>query len=167
MEDHDPTASNGSRLVGEVSAIIQRLPKYAKLSWLLLRDPVLSARHRAVLTAALGYSISPIDAVPGIIPVIGQMDDLAVVLLALLWILRSLPAERAESYLSQCGLAMETVEADLDVVKRNGLKLLKRAKLEIAVGAAFVLGVGKFAGREILRGLKERRRSEESEEQRE
>jgi len=145
-----------STLVGDVSAVIQRLPRYAKLAWLLLRDPHLSIRHRAVLTAAVGYSISPIDAVPGIIPVIGQMDDLAVMLLAFRWILRSLPKERAQAYLSQSGLDMNTLDADLDLIKRNGLKILKRVRLELAVGMAFVLGVGKYAGREILRSLKDR-----------
>ncbi len=156
MQNHDST------LVGDMSAIIQRLPKYAKLSWLIIRDPQLSTKHRAALTAALGYSISPIDAVPGIIPVIGQMDDLAVVLIALRWILRSLPEERAGAYLSQSGLDMQTVEADLEMVKRNGIKILKRAKLELSVGAAFVLGVGKYAGGEIRRSLRKRRQSEES-----
>ena len=145
-----------STLVGDMSAVIQRLPRYAKLSWLLLRDPHLSMKHRAALMAAAGYLISPIDVVPGIIPVIGQMDDLAVMLLAFRWILRSMPKERAETYLEQSGLDMETVNSDLDLIKRNGLKVVKRIRLELAVGAAFVLGVGKYAGREILRSLKER-----------
>lgn len=145
-----------STLVGDMSAVIQRLPRYAKLSWLLLRDPHLSMKHRAALMAAAGYLISPIDVVPGIIPVIGQMDDLAVMLLALRWILRSMPKNRAETYLDQSGLDMETVNGDLDLIKRNGLKVVKRIRLELAVGAAFVLGVGKYAGREILRSLKER-----------
>ncbi len=146
-----------STLVGDVSAVIHRLPAYAKLSWLLLRDPHLSMRHRAALTAAAGYLISPIDAVPGFIPVIGQMDDLAVMLLALRWILRSMPADRAETYLKQSGIDMETLNGDLDLIKRNGLKILKRVRLELAVGAAFVLGVGRYAGREIRRGLKDRK----------
>ncbi len=153
-----------SSLAADISAIIQRLPKYAKLSWLIMRDPNLSARHRAALTAALGYSISPIDLVPGIIPVIGQMDDLAVVLLAVRWILRSLPTDSAESYLSQSGLDMETLDADLDLIKRNGLKLLKRIRLELSVGAAFALGVGRYAGKEILRGIRDRGASKESDE---
>ncbi len=156
-----PPDDGSSTLAGDVSAIVQRLPRYAKLSWLLLRDQRLSAKQRAVLTAALGYSISPIDLVPGIIPVIGQMDDLAVVLLALRWILRSLPRDAAGSHLEQSGIELATIDADLDILKRNGVKILKRARIEAALGAAFVLGVGRYAGREILRSIKERGKSKE------
>lgn len=161
-DESAPIRNESPTLAGDISAIVQRLPKYAKLSWLLIRDPHLSAKHRAALMGALGYSISPVDLVPGIIPVIGQMDDLAVVLLAIRWILRSLPQDTAASHLDQSGLDMETVEGDLDMVKRNGIKILKRIRLEMAVGAAFLLGAGKYAGREILRGLKEHGESEES-----
>ena len=163
MHDKDPTSRRSNPLLArDVSEIVQRLPKYAKLSWLLIRDSSLSTRQRAALMGALGYSVSPIDAIPGIIPVIGQMDDLAVVLLALRYILRSLPPGRSSALLEQCGLGPDTLDADLETVKLHGLRILKRIRLNLSLGAAFTLGVGRYAGREIRDSLKAGRESEGS-----
>ncbi len=139
--------------MGDIPRVVRRLPKYAKLSWLLLRDPHLSAKHRAALIAALGYSISPIDAVPGIIPVIGQLDDLAVVLFAVLWILRTMPSGTAESYLKQSGLDIDTLETDLRLVKGSGKRVLKRTLTILGLGTAVALGLAKIAGARIIRAI--------------
>lgn len=163
MCEKEPIPRHGNPMLArEVSEIIQRLPKYAKLSWLLIRDTSLSARQRAALMGALGYSVSPVDAIPGIIPVIGQMDDLAVVLLALRYILRSLPPDRSSELLEQCDLGPDTVDRDLETIKRHGLRILKRIRLNLSLGAAFALGVGRYAGREIRDSLKAGRGAGES-----
>ena len=59
-------------------ALVRRLPGYGRLAWRLARDPRLSRRRRTAVAAAAAYLISPIDLVPGIIPVAGQLDDAAV-----------------------------------------------------------------------------------------
>jgi uncharacterized membrane protein YkvA (DUF1232 family) len=124
----------------EIARIAGRLPKYAKLIWLLMKDPNLTAKERLALIAAAGYSISPIDAVPGVIPVIGQLDDLAVLLFAVRWVLSTMPKERADAYLSESGLSMEVVEADFAFVKRTGVRILK--KLAAFLGAAAIAVIG-------------------------
>lgn len=48
----------------------------------LLKDPALTAVQKTQIIAALGYFISPVDAVPDFIPVAGYADDLAV----LIWV---------------------------------------------------------------------------------
>jgi len=49
----------------------------------LVTDPRVLRRHKVLLALTLGYLLSPIDLVPDFIPVLGQMDDLIVVALAL------------------------------------------------------------------------------------
>ncbi|HUR16989.1 MAG TPA: YkvA family protein, partial [Candidatus Limnocylindrales bacterium] len=67
----------------EFTTLVKRLPRYAKLAWALARDPSLSRVRRAAVMAAAAYVVSPIDLVPGFIPVAGQLDDVAVALAAI------------------------------------------------------------------------------------
>jgi len=48
-----------------------------------LQDPETPLWAKTVIVGALGYFISPIDAIPDVIPVIGYADDLAVLVGAL------------------------------------------------------------------------------------
>lgn len=48
-----------------------------------LKEPATPAWAKGVIVGALGYFISPIDAIPDIVPVAGYTDDLGVLLLAL------------------------------------------------------------------------------------
>ena len=125
-------------VISELSQVLPRLPKYARLVWLLLKDPTLSAKQRTALMAAVGYSISPIDAIPGIIPVIGQLDDLAVVLFTVRWVLGTMPVEKAAEYLSSAGLTAEIIEDYLQLAKRSGIRILKRLIAIMGVTAIWV-----------------------------
>ena len=143
-------------MAGDVARIVGRLPKYAKLVWLLMKDPSLTTKQRAALMAAVGYSISPVDAIPGIIPVLGQLDDLAVVLFTVRWVLRSLPETQAEQYPSQSGLSFQILEEDLHLVKRSGVRIMKRLLSILGITAIWVLAIGKFAGAKVVDKLKKR-----------
>ena len=48
-----------------------------------LQDPDTPAWAKAAIIAALGYFISPIDAIPDLIPVVGFADDLGVLVAAM------------------------------------------------------------------------------------
>ena len=91
------------------STMLRRLPAYLRLAWRLGRDPLLSKARRAAILGAAGYLASPIDLVPGVIPVLGQLDDLAVAIAALRLALDGLHPERRRMHLEAVGL----VEADL------------------------------------------------------
>jgi len=154
MSKINPLRAPRAGIVGEVARVVPRLPKYAKLAWLLLKDPGLPSKQKAALMAAVGYSISPLDAIPGIIPVVGQLDDLALVLFTIRWVLRSIPAERAEEYFSQSGLTADILEKDLQTVKRSGARILRKAIAIMGIAALAAWELGKFAGRGILRRLR-------------
>ena len=143
-------------LVGEVARVIPRIPKYGKLTWLLLKDGKLSTRQKAALMAAVGYCISPIDAIPGFIPVIGQLDDLGVVLYTVRWILGSMPTHQAESFLAKAGLTTEILEDDFQLVRRNSAKVLKKMLALMGWTAVTIWSAGRFASREIGRQLRKR-----------
>ena len=65
----------------------------ARLSWRLVRDPRTPMRHKVLLAAAVALILSPINWIPNFIPVLGQMEDLALLLLALNIFLRQVPPE--------------------------------------------------------------------------
>ncbi len=53
-----------------------------KLAWNLFRDPNVSPLVRfGIPLIGLVYIISPIDIIPDVVPVLGQMDDVAVLML--------------------------------------------------------------------------------------
>ena len=57
---------------------------YAALSlYYTLQSDKVSTTDKALIVGALGYMISPIDAVPDAIPIIGLTDDLAVLVFVL------------------------------------------------------------------------------------
>lgn len=134
-----------------VEALAGRLPAYLKLAWRLLRDPLLSRKRRAALIAAAGYLVSPIDAVPGAIPVLGQLDDLAVAIGAIKLALAGLSPERRREHLTAVGLAEADLMADLRGIAsitawilRKGAKVTARG---VRIGArAAATGAGMVAG---------------------
>jgi uncharacterized membrane protein YkvA (DUF1232 family) len=96
--------------------MLRRLPAYLRLAWRLARDPLLSRKRRAAMVAAAGYLASPIDLVPGVIPVLGQLDDVAVAIAAIRLALDGLSPERRRLHLSAAGLTDEDLVADLRTV---------------------------------------------------
>jgi uncharacterized membrane protein YkvA (DUF1232 family) len=140
-------------MAGEVREVVRRLPSYAKLTWLLVKDPNLTPKQRAALMGAIGYSISPIDAVPGFIPVIGQLDDLAIVLYTLRWIMGKIPPHRSADYFAKSGLTMDILDEDLTLVHRSGVKVLKRMVAVMGWTALAIWAVGKIVVKEVSRRM--------------
>ena len=91
---------------------------YLRLTLALLRDPAVSKHRRAALLAAAAYFASPIDLIPGIVPVLGQVDDLAVAMLAIRLALNALEPARRQQHLAAAGLSDETLHEDLVAVGR-------------------------------------------------
>jgi uncharacterized membrane protein YkvA (DUF1232 family) len=121
-------------------ALVRRLPAYARLAWRLSRDPRLSRGRRTAVAAAAAYLISPIDLVPGIIPVAGQLDDAAVALLGLRFALRGLPAADRQAHLDASGLTAHDLDHDLGTVRMGAAWLLRRGGR-----------IGLWAGRGLVR----------------
>lgn len=78
---------------------------------------------------------------PGIVPVLGQLDDLAAVLLALRFALRGLPGPAADALLATSGLSRELLARDLDNVRVTAA-WTARGAARAGVRAAAVAGRG-------------------------
>jgi uncharacterized membrane protein YkvA (DUF1232 family) len=108
-----------------IAAALRRMPAYLRLAWRLARDPLLGRARRAAVVAAAGYLASPIDLVPGVIPVFGQLDDIAVALAALRFALAGLDTEQRRAHLAAVGLEDGDLADDLRTVGATSAWLLR------------------------------------------
>jgi uncharacterized membrane protein YkvA (DUF1232 family) len=127
---------DGRKVMARFLGVIARVPRYLRLGWLLMNDQTVSTVGKAALTGGLAYAISPIDPVPGFIPVLGQLDDLAVLLLAVRTALRSAPTEVADRHLAEAGLSWEALERDLVTIRATAIWVAQR-------GGALALRAGR------------------------
>ena len=63
-----------------------------RLAWRLMREPRVPALAKAVPVLAILYVASPIDIIPDVLPVIGQIDDIGSLVLAVKAFLKMCPA---------------------------------------------------------------------------
>lgn len=136
---------DGRKVMARFLGVLTRIPQYLKLGWLLMGDPTVSPVGKAALGGGMAYAISPIDPVPGFIPVLGQLDDLAVLLLAIRTALRSCPTEVADARLAESGLSWDGLERDLVTLRATAIWVATRGgALALKAGKALL---GKAAGR--------------------
>jgi uncharacterized membrane protein YkvA (DUF1232 family) len=57
----------------------------ARALYRYFRDPAASLVGKAFVMLALVYVISPVDAIPDVLPVVGWLDDIGVMSLAVAW----------------------------------------------------------------------------------
>lgn len=114
----DARAQERREALAAIWEVIKRLPAYTRLSGALVRDSRVPHRSRVILLAGGAYLVSPIDLVPGIIPVAGQLDDMYVVLTAIRQALRMSPPEVAEDYLERYQLDIGIIDSDLAAIRR-------------------------------------------------
>ncbi len=72
-------------LAGRLTEVLRHLPDFARLYWRLFRDRRVPVLPKALLVLTCVYVVSPLDVIPDFVPVIGEADDV-VVLLAGLWL---------------------------------------------------------------------------------
>jgi len=75
--------------------------KELQLAWRLLRDPLVPTWPKLVPLAALAYVLCPFDFVPDMIIGLGQLDDVAVLLLGLKMFIASCPAEIVRRHVAE------------------------------------------------------------------
>lgn len=64
----------------------------ARLLWLALKHPLQPRWLKPVVALMALYVLSPVDFVPDFIPLLGVVDDIVLVPLAMRWLLGRLPA---------------------------------------------------------------------------
>jgi len=133
--------------------IAGRAPLYARLLLSLATDQRVPASRKALLAMAAAYVVSPIDLIPERLPVIGALDDVAVMLLAVDVFLEGLPEGLVQEKLVALGASPDELDADLRRVRKMIPKPIREAASRIP---AAVDGIATFV---TDRGLDRRLRA--------
>jgi uncharacterized membrane protein YkvA (DUF1232 family) len=120
--------------------IASRAPIYAQLIWALVLDERTPMGRKALLAGALGYLVLPADLIPDRIPLIGGLDDLVVVVLAVDLFLDGVPSEVLGEKLDELGIERSAFDRDVAQIRRIMPAPVRRAirRVPQAVG----LGIG-------------------------
>ena len=100
-----------------VRTLLTDVPKHAKLAYCLLRDERVPAAPKAALLGALGLVVSPLD-FPAWIPVLGELDMLALSVLAVKVFVDACPDELVGEH--EAALARGTSVFDEDWRRLTG-----------------------------------------------
>ena len=79
--------NNRKEAKGFLKSVIMLIPNFLKLMGRLFKDSRVPLAEKAMLVGAIAYVISPLDLIPDVIPVIGQIDDLYLIALVVLRLL--------------------------------------------------------------------------------
>ena len=71
-----------------------------RLGWRLFRDRRVPLLPKLIVLFAVAYAVLPVDLVPDFFPALGQFDDLTLLLLSLLLLVRLCPPEVVREHLA-------------------------------------------------------------------
>ena len=97
-----------------LAQLVWKLPTYARLIWGLAVDRRTPLHLKLLLGAGLAYLVTPIDLIPDVLPIIGQADDLTVLLLVLDLFIANAPDEVRREHLERARNGTARLDRDLD-----------------------------------------------------
>lgn len=100
------------------SRVIIHLPSYVRMAWGIWRDSRTPVWLKALLGAALAYVVMPIDIIPDVVPLIGQADDLTVLILVLDLFVSNAPPEVKAEHLRRAKDGSAILDRDLARARR-------------------------------------------------
>ena len=81
--------------------ILADIVRQARLAWRLMLDPRVPLWAKTLVPASLVYLISPIDFVPDVIPGLGQLDDVAIVVIGVKLFIELCPTEIVREHMQK------------------------------------------------------------------
>lgn len=129
--------------------VLIRMPGYAKLGWRLARSSEIPRKYKAGLVGGVLYQLAPVDLVPNIIPVLGQLDDVGILLYGIRSALRHCPPDLAAQLMAECSVSEAQLNRDIaamNTVARGFARLIARGAWRGGKATARVLGRGVAAG---------------------
>jgi len=87
-----------SRVPAGVRDVVLFLPRFVAMLGRLIADPEVAGTDKLLLVAVVAYIMSPLDILPDIVPVIGQLDDAYLVTLSLLRLLNRSGEAKVRQY---------------------------------------------------------------------
>ena len=91
----------------------RELPKYGKLTYCLYRDPRVPQRNKLALAAALGLIMHPAVDIPLRFPIFGEMDAMALSVLAVRMFVDRAPREVVAEHQERIALGTSVFDHDL------------------------------------------------------
>jgi uncharacterized membrane protein YkvA (DUF1232 family) len=98
--------------------IASRVPLYTRLVTSLVMDDRMPANRKALLAGAAGYLILGRDLIPDDLPIIGGLDDIVVVVLAVELFLDGVPDDLLDEKLTALGIDRAEFDRDVAQVRR-------------------------------------------------
>lgn len=117
--------------------VASRVPAYARLVWSLAADERTPASRKALLGGAVGYLLLGRDLIPDDIPIVGGLDDLVVVALAIDMFLEGVPQDLLDEKLVALGIDKVAFERDVAQIRRLTPGPIRRTMRRVpeAIGA--------------------------------
>jgi uncharacterized membrane protein YkvA (DUF1232 family) len=119
-------SSNGTTTQPK-AGVLTEIMRNAQLAWHLLTDRRVGLLLKLIIPGLmLGYLIFPVDLLPDFIPVLGQLDDLAILALGIKIFIELSPKDIVREYRGEASSApspaepngnTDTIDADYRVVK--------------------------------------------------
>lgn len=97
---------------GSMISWLRELIRQGQLAWRLLRDRRVPWLPKLIPPLALLYVLSPIDILPDLSLGLGQLDDIAVLLLAIKLFIELCPMDIVHEHLRALGAKIEDWQAD-------------------------------------------------------
>jgi uncharacterized membrane protein YkvA (DUF1232 family) len=129
--------------------LASKAPLYGRLLLALVADSRVPPARKAMLAVAAAYVVSPFDLVPERIPLLGAIDDVAVVVLAVDAFLEGMPEGLVREKLDELGIDEQELQADLERVRRTVPGPLRRVVARIPDA---IDGIATFASERGLDG---------------
>src|SRR6476469_5873348 len=98
--------------------IASRVPMYTRLVTALVMDDRMPMNRKALLAGAAGYLVLGRDLIPDDVPIIGGLDDLVVVILAVELFLDGVPEDLLHEKLGELGIERAEFDRDVAQVRR-------------------------------------------------
>ena len=111
---------NARRLVGLLAflPVASRAPLYARLVAALVTDDRVPASRKAMLGAAVGYLLLGRDLIPDDVPLLGGLDDIVVVALAIDVFIDGVDDDILDEKLAELGIVREAFDDDVARIRR-------------------------------------------------
>ena len=118
-------------VVSRAMQVVIEVPKHGKLAYCLLRDERVPRAPKAVLLAALALIVSPID-LPAWIPLVGELDMLALTILAVQTFIEACPEDIRREHQAALDAKTSTFDRDfsdtLSALRDGAARLISRLR---------------------------------------
>ncbi len=98
--------------------VASRVPDYARLIAALVLDERTPNDRKVLLGAAAGYVVIGRDIVPDSLPILGGLDDIVIVVLAVDLFLEGVPPELLQEKLDDLGIERAAFDRDIAQIRR-------------------------------------------------